>query len=73
MMGDVTWMIIRYIEGTSGSRDDDDNDHHYEDAHDVVDIDDVLYDDVDAIDYVVDDDDGVDGDCVYDNSEDYDR
>ena len=72
-MGDVTWMIIRYMEGTSGFCDDDDNDHHYEDAHDVDDIDDVLYDDVDAIDYVVDDDDGVDGDCVYDNSEDYDR
>ena len=36
MMGDVTWMIIRYIEGTSGSPDDD------EDLHVVDNVDDTI-------------------------------
>ena len=35
MMGDVTWMIIRYIQATSGFLDHEDDLHHDYDDNDV--------------------------------------
>ena len=49
-MGDVTWMIIRYMERTPGFLHDDDDD-------DDVDVDDDIGDDVGVGGYDVDDDD----------------